>query len=214
MKSDQAKEAEAATVPEDEPRLRAFRWLRILLLASLAVLLVAVVGELPASSPDVSSGGPRRLSTESGSAAGPDDHFIVAGQRVGFVRLGLSIQDVEARLGHGRALPTRDAVLYRFSQLGLTCAVQRGQVISVLVQNPTYRTPQGTAVGSDPDTVVRELGDGYEYESAESLGVTPSPASPGRPAEYKLHYWREGIHLTLRGEKVEAILVSAAVVTP
>lgn len=187
----------------DESRLRQRRWLRILLLASLVILLVVVGSEFPESKEPS-----QRTRTQ--TVVGPNDQFIAPGDRVGFLRLGLHISLVEERLGRGLAKPTQSAVLYRFDQAGLTCAVQHGQVSSILISSPIFKTPTGLCVGSDADTVVRELGDEYEYESQEK-----APATPGgpKPNAYTLHYWREGVHVNLVQDKVESILVTAPTAT-
>ena len=182
----------------DEFRLRQRRWLRVLLLASLAILLVVVGSEFP----EYKEPSHRTPSV----SMGPDDPLIVPGERVGFLRLGLHIALVEQRLGRGRARPTQTAVLYRFDQVGLTCAVQRGQVSSILVGNPIFKTRTGLCVGSDADTVVRELGDDYEYEPLDRNGASPSPT---RATGYTLHYWREGVHINLFHDRIQSILVMA-----
>ncbi|MBT9587734.1 hypothetical protein IV102_30645 [bacterium] len=204
MSDDEVKEALA-----DESRLRQRRWLRVLLLVSLAILLVVLGSEFPeykepSRHPQVAT-------------VGPDDQLIAPGERVGFIRLGLHIAAVEERLGRGRAKPTQTAVLYRFDTAGLFCAVQRGQVSSVLVSNPIYKTHAGLSVGSDADLVVRELGDEYEYEPLEKnappASPTPGPGlapnGTGMVYGYTLHYWREGIHVNLVHDKVETVLIMA-----
>ena len=183
----------------EESRRRQRRWLRVLLLASLAILLVAVGAELP------EQGEPSRRPQQA-VTVGPDDQFISPGERAGFLRLGLHIATVEQRLGRGKAKPTQTAVLYRFDQAGLTCGVQRGQVAYVLVTNPLLHTPAGIAVGSDADLVVRELGDDYEYEPLEKPPATPNGPKPNA---FTLHYWKEGIHINMNGDKVESILIMA-----
>lgn len=197
---------------EEDTQQQARRWLRILLLASLACLIVVMCSELPQPTFQ------REVPTQN-RQLGPQDQFIVAGQRVGFLRLGLAISDVEARLGRGLAKPTQSAVLYRFPRAGLTCAVQRGLVASILVHNTEFKTPQGTAVNSEADQVVRELGDQYEYEVQEpserpeaTLAVPTPGATPSdtrtKGNSYTLHYWREGIHVNMHNDKVESILIS------
>lgn len=190
-------ETPSQTDLSEESRNRQRRWLRLLLLASVAILLVAVGAELPEQ--DEPSHRPSTTVT-----AGPEDQFIAPGERVGFLRLGLHISAVEQRLGRGRAKPTQTAVLYRFDQAGLTCGVQHGQVTSVLVTNPSLHTPAGIQVGSDADLVVRELGDDYEYEPLERPPATPNGP---RPNAFTLHYWKDGIHVNMNGDKVESILV-------
>lgn len=191
--------------PAEEASQRQRRWLRVLLLASLAILLVAISSELPEYKEPA-----RHVQA---ATIGPDDQLITPGDRVGFLRLGLQIGVVEQRLGKGRAKPTERAVLYKFEEAGLTCAVQRSQVISVLVQNPMYRTAGGLSVGSDADLVVRELGDEYEYEPLERVerpGSTPTPTASNRPMTgYTLHYWREGVHVNLFNDRVESIMIMA-----
>lgn len=183
---------------DEEARLRARRWLRILLIFSLAIFTVVVWAEFPhLEEPPVAPVATREV--------GPDDTLVVPGDRVGFIRLGLSIFQVEQKLGRGRAKPTQSAVLYRFDEHGLSCAVQRSQVISILVSNPKYHTAQGLAVGSDPDVVVRELGDVYEWESIEKNGE--SEAAP-KLLGYTLHYWRSGIHVRILEDRVESLLIT------
>lgn len=192
--------------PIDDFRLRQRRWLRILLLVSLAILLLVVGSEIPEYRE------PQVRSTQ--VTAGPDDQIISPGERVGFLCLGLHIETVEQRLGRGKARPTQTAVLYRFDQAGLSCAVQRGQVTSILVTSPTYKTRTGLCVGSDSDHVVRELGDDYEYEALER----PQAAAPATPAQaeppparagqgYTLHYWKQGIHVNMLDDRVDSLLV-------
>lgn len=185
----------------EESRKRQRRWLRVLLLASLAILLVALGSELP------ERGEPSRHSQVSVSA-GPDDQFIAPGERVGFLRLGLHISAVEQRLGRGKARPTQSAVLYRFDKAGITCGVQHSQVAYVLVTNPELHTPAGISVGSDADLVVRELGDDYEYEPMEKTSASPTPGA-AKPNAFTLHYWKDGIHINMNGDKVESILIMA-----
>lgn len=193
--------SESSSEPDlsDESRKRQRRWLRVLLLASLAILLIALGSELP------ERGEPSRRAQPS-VTAGPDDQFIAPGERVGFLRLGLHISAVEQRLGRGKAKPTQAAVLYRFDKAGLTCGVQHSQVAYVLVTNPALHTPAGIAVGSDADLVVRELGDDYEYEPLEKPSPTPGASKPNA---FTLHYWKEGIHINMNGDKVESILIMA-----
>lgn len=187
--------------PVDEFSLRQRRWLRILLLVSLAILLLVVGSEIPEyREPQV-----RNPSV----TAGPDDQIIAPGERVGFLRLGLHIASVEQQLGRGRARPTQTAVLYRFDQAGLSCAVQRGQVTSILVSSPAFKTRTGLCVGSDSDHVVRELGDDYEYEALERpLASTPAPEPTSRSnSAYTLHYWKQGIHVNMLEDRVDSLLV-------
>ncbi len=187
---------------DEEARLRARRWLRYLLILSLIIFTVVIWAEFP--QPQEHAPGPAAV-----SAIGPDDQLIIPGERVGFLRLGLNIQTVEQRLGRGKAKPTQTAVLYRFDQSGLTCAVQRGQVISVLINNPELHTIQGVAVGSDADAVVRELGDQYEYEPIErALPGANEEAPPAKVVGYTLHYWRHGIHINLSNDRVDSIMVT------
>lgn len=192
----------------DEGRQRQRRWLRVLLLLSLAILLAVLAAELPEPVQQTSPGKTIQL--------GPDDQLIMAGERVGFLRLGLRIELVEERLGRGKAKPTQNAVLYRFDEAGLSCAVQNGHVISILISNPEFHTVKGLQIGSDADTVVRELGDHYEYEAVDRANLSsltpPSPLPsplPQTDLAYTLHYWREGIHLNLVQDRVNSLLVTA-----
>lgn len=186
--------------PEEDTQQRARRWLRVLLLASLACLLIVVASEFPQpnfrNEPPLHSHPPAR-----------DDELIIPGQRVGFLYLGIPIAEVESRLGRGHAKPTQTAVLYRFEKAGLTCAVQKGLVTSILVHNPRFMTTGKTAVGSDADQVVREFGDQYEYETMER---PQEGNTPPKPVGYTLHYWREGIHLNLKADQVDSILVTTS----
>lgn len=186
--------------PVDEFSLRQRRWLRVLLLVSLAILLLVVGSEIPEyREPQVRT----QLVT-----AGPDDHIISPGERVGFLRLGLHIESVERQLGRGKARPTQTAVLYRFDQAGLSCAVQRGQVTSILVSSPAFKTLTGLCVGSNSDQVVRELGDDYEYEALERPSATATPEPISRPnSGYTLHYWKQGIHVNMLEDRVDSLLV-------
>lgn len=188
-----------------ETRRRMRRWLRVLLLLSLLILMVGLSAELPKHE-SVSEVRPR-----SSISPGPEDLLIVPGERVGFLHLGLSIDLVESRLGKGRAKPTQGAVLYRFDQAGLSCAVQRGQVTSILINNPAFRTSVDLGVGSDADLVIRSLGDQYEYEAMTRSGsaTAESEGTWDAPASYVLHYWPLGIHLSLKSDRVESISVTS-----
>ena len=193
-----------------ETRRRMRRWLRVLLLLSLLILMVGLSPELP--KPE----GTTPLRPASSISPGPEDLQILPGERVGFVYLGLSIEVVESRLGKGQAKPTNNAVLYRFDQAGISCAVQRGQINSILVNNPAFRTAADLGVGSDADLVVRSLGDQYEYEVLNrnsGPGVaTPEPEGPWEThGSYVLHYWGQGIHLSLKSDRVESITVTMPV---
>ena len=162
--------------------------LRYLLIASLSLLLLAVGAELARFQGNPTDGVMGRL--------GPQDGAILPGLRIDFVSLGVPIKQVEHKLGSGKIKPTSQATLYHFGQIDLTCGVQEEKITSVLTRNPIFRTRTGVHVGSPVDEVVREYGDRYEYDKLED--------------GYTLHYWRQGIHFTVRSERVHSILITPA----
>lgn len=177
--------------------------LRLLLALSILLLVLAATAELMRQG----SSGP---STPTPEAPGPLDELIVPGHRVSFIVLGVPIKEVEGKLGSGVIRPSQDALLYLFEKVGLSCGVQRGQVVSVRILSPQFRTRGGVAVGSDVDLVIRELGTAYEY-----AGEGPSPTPGAAPPEtYVLHYWNLGIHVGIRHTRVESLQVTSPVEGP
>ena len=174
--------------------------LRLLLALSVILLLLAGAAELMRSGVSVAG-------TPTPEAPGPLDERIVPGHRVSFILLGLPITEVEGKLGAGVIRPSQDALLYLFEKVGLGCGVQKGQVVSIRVLSPHFRTRGGVGVGTDVDQVVRELGPDYEYS-----GDGPSPTPGAAPPEsYVLHYWSQGIHVGVKMTRVESLQITAPV---
>jgi hypothetical protein len=144
-------------------------------------------------------------STPRPGIAGPNDNLILPGDRVGFITLGLPITEVEPKLGSGRIRPTQRAVLYLFSDVGITCGVEGGRVTFILVHAHGFVLRTGIGVGTDVEAVIRAFGDGYEYDQGQGQGSpqTPAPHSlessatpgtgPGRPLSPLASPW-ETVH--------------------
>jgi hypothetical protein len=156
------------------------------MLAAMVVGLLAALGQYEAwRPPDVPE--PARPARQDG--------LILAGNRVDFITLNLPIEQVETVLGTGKIRPAKDSQLYIFDEAGLSVGVQQGLVQHILVKNPNLHTPDGLAVGSDVDRVVRSFGPDYEQEVRT-------------PQDYSLHYWAKGIHFAVEGTRVVSILVA------
>jgi len=177
--------------------------LRLLLALSILLLILAATAELARH-------GKGSTQTPTPEAAGPLDELIVPGHRVSFIVLGVPVQEVEARLGPGVIRPSQGALLYLFDKVGLACGVQQGQVVSVRILSPSFRTRGGVAVGADVDLVIRELGTSYEYAGE---GPSPTPGAPP-PENYVLHYWSQGIHVAIKHTHVESLQVTPPVEGP
>lgn len=161
-----------------------------ILAASLGVALLSLLGDLPpwrspAPAPPVEPG--------------PHDRRLVPGQRADFIRLGLAVARVEQILGPGKIRPAEEGTLaYVFEDYGITCGVQGGRVVSVLVTTPQLRTANGIGVGSDVDAVLRTFGEGYELDKRGEDEMT-------------LRYWAGGIHFTVRKTRVAAVMITEPV---
>ncbi len=150
------------------------------------LLLVAVAAEL-VQRPTLPSPPPAR--------PGPSDMTIIPGQRVDFITIGLTIPEVESRLGKGTIRPARESRVHLFPEAGVSLSTQDGQVTSILVRNPHFSTRNSIEVGGDVDLVIRTFGQDYEWEGDQS--------------SYQLHYWQQGIHFGVTDDVVESIQVTA-----
>lgn len=130
---------------------------------------------------------------------GPADEWIVPGERVGFLVLGLPIASAESRLGRGVVRPHDNSTVYLFRNLGVNLVVDEEAISSIYVTTSTTRTVGGCAVGCDVSAVLREFGADYEQEK-------------GSAEKYQLHYWSQGIHFTVVHDKVVSIMVSRKLV--
>lgn len=170
----------------DSPSQKPPLFLRLLLLASLVLLLLAVGSEVV-----------RRPATTSLEAhVGASDMTIVGGQRVDFVTLGMPLTQAQERLGKGVARPTDKVVVHLFPDYGLSLGVTEGRVVSIYIQSPNFTTRAGLGVGSDVDQVIKTYGSRYEFEGTEQ--------------DYTLHFWAQGIHFSVQNNKVTAIQVTEA----
>ena len=128
---------------------------------------------------------------------GTSDNQIVPGHRVDFITLGLSVTLVEKTLGKGMIRPAPEAQLYLFQDYGLSMSVVDDRVDSIYVKSPHFKTRQGTGVGSDVSEVIRQFGDDYVMDGPED--------------KYELHYWTEGIHFRVEGQKITAVQVTQTI---
>lgn len=128
----------------------------------------------------------------------PNDRAVVPGSRVGFIRLGMSIDTVEQTLGQAVVRPYEDYALYLFESYGLHLAVHKGIVRSILVLNPSFATADGVKVGEDAGQAVRAFGDEYEL-------------SGDQDARYTLHYWKRGIQFDVNKHRITSILINLRV---
>ncbi|MGE0495401.1 MAG: hypothetical protein AB7S38_39715 [Vulcanimicrobiota bacterium] len=158
---------------------------RLLLLASLLLLLLAVGAEV-VSRPRLEPGPP--------VTAGPEDLLIVPGQRVGFIMLGLAVSELENKLGKSIIRPAHDAQLHVYPEAGISLSTRGGHIVSILVKNPQFKTRSGIGVGSDVDAVMRTFSEHYEYEGDEK--------------HYNLHYWAVGIHFLVEEDHISTIQIT------
>lgn len=161
--------------------------LRVVLIASLLLLLIATLTEtskLPEST------NPTPPPTESFTV----DSLIVPGTRIGPVALGLSTQKMAEILGPSQMRPQGQGTVHLFPSTGMVVYSENNRVISVSVRSPAFKTRSGVGVGSDVDDVLRTLSGDYEME--------------GSGKEYKLHNWSEGWHLEVKGDKVTYIQIT------
>lgn len=148
--------------------------LRIVLIASLVLFLLATVTEMYRSPPEpVVDPTPTERSAS--------DNLIVPGTRIGPMTLGLSEDEVVRLLGKGQMRPVKTGVLHLYENLGLVVYIEEEKVTSVTVRSPQFETRQGIRVGSDIDLVLSHLGKEYELE--------------GNDEEYVLHNWGQGWHV-------------------
>lgn len=161
--------------------------LRIVLIASLALLLLATLAEThrqPAST------GPTPTPTERFTM----DALIVPGMRVGPVTLGLSSQKLKEILGPAQLRPQGRGIVHLYPESGLVVYSENDRVVSVTVRSNAFRTRGGVGVGSDVTEVLRGLSGDYEME--------------GSGREYKLHNWGEGWHLEVKQDIVTYIQIT------
>lgn len=161
--------------------------LRLVLMASLALLLLATLAER------------HRLPTTTAPTPPPTDNtamdtLIIPGTRIGPLTLGLSSQKMSGVLGQGQLRPQASGVVHLYPDLGMVVYTENDRVVSVTVRSPNFKTRSGVGVGSDVDEVLRTLSGDYEME--------------GSGKEYKLHNWSEGWHLEVQDDKVTYVQIT------
>jgi hypothetical protein len=174
-------------VVSDSPRQSVPIGLRLILVASLLLLLLATLSEtnkLPASS------APTPPPTESSAM----DTLIIPGTRIGPITLGLSTKKMGEIMGQAQLRPQAPGVVHLYPNAGMVVYSEGGRVVSVTVRSPAYKTRSGVGVGSDVDEVLKTLSGDYEME--------------GSGREYKLHNWSEGWHLEVKDDKVTYIQIT------
>lgn len=135
--------------------------LRIVLIASLFLFLVATLSEVYLSPPTSNLLPP---TTDRSS----NDEIIVPGFRVGPVTLGLRSAKLREVIGRGVLRPHGDGIVHLHEDLGLVIYEQDGRVTSITVRSPYFATRQGLRVGSDVSDVFSTLGNDYEMEKTDT----------------------------------------------
>lgn len=161
--------------------------LRIVLIASLILLLLATLGEtnkLPASV------GPTPALTDNSTP----DALIIPGTRIGPVTLGLPVEKLEDKLGRAQLRPQGEGTIYLYPDRGLVVYCQDGRVFSVTTRSPLHLTRSGVGVNSDVNDVLRTLSKNYEME--------------GSGSRYVLHNWSEGWHIEVKDNKVSYLQIT------
>lgn len=182
--------------PDDSNHAKPSRFLLIFM--GIVMLLGAAVAIMMAHQ-DVEEATPVIPITQ--QTAGADDHEIKAGLRVGFMTIGLPIEEVERRWGAGKARPEKDAVLYNFAEHGITVAAINNLISSIFISTPQYAFVSHNVtlrVGDDVDKVVRLFGPNYERTDSDIH-------------HYKLDYWHSGVHFSITDTTVSGILISQPV---
>lgn len=164
--------------------------LRLVLIASLLLLLIATVSEV------------NRLPGNMESTPPPTDQstidtLIVPGTRIGPVTLGLSTKQMVDVLGQGQLRPKAPGTIHLYPQHGMVIYSEGDRVHSVTVRSPIYKTRSGVCVGSDVDQVLTTLGKNYEMD--------------GSGKTYVLHNWLEGWHMEIADDRVSYIQVTMKV---
>lgn len=169
--------SEKAKAPEQQIPIG----LRLILIASLGLLLLATLAELqeaptsPTELPPV---------TESSTL----DHLIIPGTRVGPLTLGLPVGQANEILGQAQLRPRENGIVHLYEEYGLVVFSEEDRVVSVTVRSPAFKTRAGVGVESDVDEVLSTLGRDYEMA--------------GSPPEYVLHNFGEGWHVGVKNHKV------------
>ena len=161
--------------------------IRVVLLASLALLLLATLTETN-KLPDSTHPTPRPTDKTT------LDAIIVPGTRIGAITLGLPMKTVTEILGQGQLRPQGAGTVHLYPNSGLVVYSEKDRVVTVSVRSPAFKTRGGVGVGSDVDEVLRTLSSDYEME--------------GSGTEYKLHNWSEGWHLEVKDNKVTYIQIT------
>lgn len=176
-----SEQAETSGQPEESPKQPILLGLRVILICSLLLFLLATLTEFY-NSPDKNSVEPN--STHSTFA----DTLIVPGTRIGPVTLGLSPKLLESSLGHPRLRPHEAGVMHLFEDHGLVVYEENDKVMSVTARSPVFQTRSGIGVESSVDDLIKEMGKDYEME--------------GEGEVYTLHSWSRGWHAGIKGDKV------------
>lgn len=164
--------------------------LRLILLASLVLLLIATLAEVHETPPGI-----EQLPPETDSYA--LDDLIIPGTRVGPLTLGLPITHATEVLGQAQLRPQENGMVHLFKENGLVVFSEQERVVSVTVRSPAFRTRAGVRVGSDVDQVLATLG--REYEMV------------GSAEDYVLHNFEEGWHVGVKDDKVTYFQITAKI---
>ena len=161
--------------------------LRIILVASLLLLVLATLSETVRLSPTIE---PTPTLTDTSI----NDHLIIPGTRIGPVTLGLPVKKLEQLLGRATLRPQGEGTVYLFPEHGLAVYCQDARVFSVTTRSPLHKTRAGVGVGSDVDEVLRGLSRNYEME--------------GSAPRYLLHNWGDGWHDEVYNDKITYFQIS------
>jgi hypothetical protein len=115
------------------------------------------------------------------------DRLIVPGQRCGDIKVGMTIQEIEAAWGPPST--TNPAVhLYQWAAKGVGVTGQRGRVVAITLSTGDYVTRQGLKVGSLRSEVLAALGQPQQTVAQQMV-------------------YKQGIMFTISGEQVAVVQV-------
>jgi hypothetical protein len=117
-----------------------------------------------------------------------NDNFIVPGERVGSVFLGMTEEQLYTKMGSPAKNfpPNRDGdVLYSYMDLSVYVKMATHRVKMIQVTGPAYRTAQGVSIGSSELELKAKVGQpAWEILSVDCSKWCP----PGSGSEVKLCY--------------------------
>jgi hypothetical protein len=99
---------------------------------------------------------------------------IVPGERIGPLRLGMSITDAVKALGEPTERREGDQVWVGWPREGLGVWLKSGRIVTIMLRgNRAYRTAEGVGIGTDREQVLAVYGGAYQAEEdAYSLVIT------------------------------------------